>query len=629
MTELSIIFPCYNEADRLPQLFDALENFKLTEVKLHYIFVDDCSSDESPSLIQDWLIKNESNISAKLIIKEINAGKGPAVVSGDAAAETNLRCFLDVDLSTPLECLGRAVDLSTKTNPDLVIGSRHCPGANLVLAQGPLRLALGRAFSFFTSVFHQSAFSDTQCGFKLWTKKFSESIVQKSETSRWSFDIAWIMQAEEKNYLIEELPVSWTNDERSKVSAVRDGILMARDVLRYRMIFGSRLVLGFSIAMFFVGLFMAMRSSNDMQIYLNKAWIPLANGITEIYEPLRKSQGGYYYSPLFALLGVPFSIFSTTLTKMLYYVLYVVMALCGWVYLKRLIRYTGFKFKSHTMIPTLFLIALMNNHFGQSLSGNVSAQVAALMMASGYFYFIGMRKTSAVLLALAINFKVYPAFLLLFFFLKRDFKFLLSCMVASVFCLALPAFFVGWNSNIQMHLDQIAALKAYGAQNDFGRVAFQSLTAASVRIARVFIVDEALVMRVIQFSGVAAVVAYWSYLKKYHQESKREFLVWIFSMLILGLIAPASWVHHFGFVYAPAILFVLGHIFSRDLGMRLSAPQVSLFYLFLVLYSFTTEGVVGNSFNNTLEQLNVPTVGLVALLASFLISVKAELRRIA
>jgi len=628
MQEISVIFPCYNEAERLPQLFDALEKFSIENTKLYYIFVDDASRDGSAKLVREWIESRGGQVSARLIAKEVNGGKGPAVVSGDAAATTELRCFLDVDLSTPLRFIEEALIRYRERAPELIIASRHVPGAELAEAQGLVRLALGRMFSFFTSIFHQSAFSDTQCGFKVWTTKFSREVVQTIESSRWSFDIAWIMQAESQHFLIEELPVTWINDDRSKVSAVKDGIKMAKDVLRYRVLYGSKVLLVLSLLMFFVGLSMAMRSSNDMEIYLMKAWIPLSRGITDIYEPLRSSQGAYYYSPLFALIGVPFAFLNVTVAKIVYYFLYLALALCGWIFLKRLIRYSGFNFRLHSCIPIIFFVAIMNSHFGQALTGNISAQIAALMIASGYCYFVGMRKTSAALLALAINFKVYPAFLLLFFFLRRDFKFLWSCFVASVVCLVLPAFVVGWEANILMLSDQIASLKAYGPQNDLGRLSYQSLTAMFVRGARATSLDEGMMIRVAQAVGIISVVWFWTKLGTYSGSAKRGVLVWIFSMLVLGLIAPASWVHHFGFVYSPAILFVLGHIYS-DNEKRWRSAEARFFMAFVLLYSFTTEGLMGKSWNDTLEAWSVPAIGLLALAVSYVISAQKEIQRAA
>ncbi len=614
MQELSIIFPCYNEADRLPRLFEVLEKFSIKDWSLHYVFVDDASSDSSLELIKTFK-KLHSQLSVEIVAKKVNEGKGPAVQSGDAVATTNLRCFLDADLSTPMETIPDALIRFEDEKASLLIGSRHCPGAKLNEPQGALRYFLGRAFSFFTSIFHHSAFTDTQCGFKIWNKKFSDDIVQNSKPSRWSFDIEWIMRAEQQQLAISEHPVVWTNDGRSKVSAVGDGFRMACDVVKYRLVYGSRILLVLNVVFFVMGLSMAVRSSNDLLIYWNKAWIPMSHGVSQIYEPLRASQGGYYYSPLFALLGVPLAWLSESQLKISYYLIYVFLLIASWALLRRLMRYAGVKNRNPGIVYVILVFSLLNNHFGQALSGNVSAQIFSLMVFSGYAYFQGSKSFSAAMMALAINFKIYPAFMLLFFLLKKDFKFLIACAGFYLLYLLAPTLWVGWDQNIQMHLDQIATVKAFGPQSDFGRIALQSVAAAFVRAARFLGFNDALGMRAAQIIGTVAVVVFFLKIAGKKMLLGNAFFLWGFTLLVLGLIAPASWVHHFGFVYAPVIYTVLAVLFGDKTGLKriLSSQAGGSFFVFFLLYCLSTDAIIGTRLNDVLELWSVPVLGLLFL----------------
>lgn len=630
---VSVIVPCYNEAERIPSFFESLriwcnaqpgESFEAVEI----VFVNDASTDETALEIQNGIkCFEDSNldtfsVSFQILNQETNQGKGAAVHKGDSAATFPTRCFLDADLSTPLEELTPALNSFESQNADLLIGSRHVPGSDLVEPQGLFRILLGRCFSIFTSVFHSNAFSDTQCGFKLWRESFSNQVLDESTPSRWSFDMEWIIRCEAKALRVVEHPVSWTNDDRSKVSPIRDGVQMLFDVVKYRVLFGSAWTLLLSLVMIALGLGMALNVSNDFFVYVRKAWEPMAMGSLEIYEPLKKSQGGYYYSPLFAILGVPFAWLigfgGDGVGQFAYYLFYCILSLCALVLVKRVLRYSGWKLATSTLSGIVFLVFIMNNHYGQAISGNISAQVTALIVLSFYLYFYKYTKLSAFVLLLAVNFKVYPVFLGLYFLLLKDWKYLIWGTVFGLAFLVAPALFVGWEENLWLHQQQIQSLINYGPQNDFGRLPYQSFPAALIRLFRFLNVElglslsESLAMRIGQFSGVALAVLFaWRFgLKTAKQRSFYFFVL----LAIMGLITPASWVAHSGFAYAPLVVLLIGFCLRRSPDENVTDTERKkvklLFGSFVLLYCFTTQGVLGRPLNDLLEYWSIPTLGL-------------------
>lgn len=642
---LSVIVPCFNEAERIPFFFESLHKWHQSLgtaafESIEFVFVDDASKDETLELIQSGIdtfqLSTQASVggglplSFKVLKQKRNQGKGAAVHAGDQSASFSRRCFLDADLSTPLEELAPALKSFEENKLDLLIGSRHVPGSRLEEPQGLFRILLGRCFSIFTSIFHSNAFSDTQCGFKFWNEEFSSRVLRKMKPSRWSFDMEWIIRAESLNLKIAEHPVLWRNDERSKVSPIRDGIQMLADVVKYRVFYGSRWTLGLSLMMFVLGLSMALNVSNDFLIYLRKAWEPMASGSLDLYEPLKKSQGGYYYSPLFALLGAPFAWLAEwggdSLAKLFYYLFYCVLSLCAFVLVKRVIRYSGWRISTFTWAGILFLIFIMNNHFGQAISGNINAQVTAIVLLSFYLYFYRFRKLSAFFLLLAVNFKVYPVLLGLYFLLLKDWKYLAWGAVFGVLMLLAPAIAVGWEENFWLHQQQILSLTNYGPQNDFGRLAYQSFPAALVRLFRVinaewgWALNESWAMRIGQFGGLfIALVFAWRF--RLDTQKKRTFYFFVL-LAIMGLTTPASWVAHSGFVYAPLVILLMGvslqGVSTAEGATSLqSRRQINtLLAAFIILYCFTTQGVLGRPLNDLLEFWSIPTLGLCFLLAA-------------
>jgi dolichol-phosphate mannosyltransferase len=98
MKNLSIIIPCYNEEDSIPQLITKLEELQKklpVQYDTTFIFVDDGSSDTT----YDLLDKNRSIFPNCLIIRhEVNRNLGAALKTGiQAAPYSDLLAFLDSD----------------------------------------------------------------------------------------------------------------------------------------------------------------------------------------------------------------------------------------------------------------------------------------------------------------------------------------------------------------------------------------------------------------------------------------------------------------------------------------------------------------------------------------------------
>ncbi len=94
--ELSIIIPCYNEADTLDELHEQLTN-KLKEEKITYelIMVDDGSTDSTMEKLNN-ICKTNKNV--KVISFSKNFGKEAAMLAGLQNASGNYISIMDADL---------------------------------------------------------------------------------------------------------------------------------------------------------------------------------------------------------------------------------------------------------------------------------------------------------------------------------------------------------------------------------------------------------------------------------------------------------------------------------------------------------------------------------------------------
>ena len=139
----SIVIPCYNEESTLPYLAKTLERleFELSDSwRPQFVFVDDCSSDETWATMQS-IFGPKSN--CKLVRHEVNSGVSAGILTGIRAADHETVASMDCDCSyDPLELkrmlplLSDDVDLVTASpyHPDGKV--KNVPGWRLLLSKG-------------------------------------------------------------------------------------------------------------------------------------------------------------------------------------------------------------------------------------------------------------------------------------------------------------------------------------------------------------------------------------------------------------------------------------------------------------------------------------------------------------
>ncbi len=171
---LSVVFPMYNEANRLFRTFKDIEKFKkLNFIKdIEYIFVDDGSTDNSIKKINDFF-KNKKNFNFKVVKIKTNTGKGYALKKGVIKAKKDWILTLDVDISVSLLQIKKWINKKLINNKNVVyFGSRNLKNSDIEFKFH--RKILGIIFSFLLNILFNINIKDTQCGFKLYKKKNSK-----------------------------------------------------------------------------------------------------------------------------------------------------------------------------------------------------------------------------------------------------------------------------------------------------------------------------------------------------------------------------------------------------------------------------------------------------------------------
>ena len=119
MIKLSILVPAFNEENTIIEILEKVSKVEIEGVKKEIIVIDDCSVDNTLSLLE----KNK-NLYDLLIRMKQNSGKGAAIKEGLKEATGNYILFQDADLEyDPLD-YKKLIEPVLRFNADLVIGSR-------------------------------------------------------------------------------------------------------------------------------------------------------------------------------------------------------------------------------------------------------------------------------------------------------------------------------------------------------------------------------------------------------------------------------------------------------------------------------------------------------------------------
>ena len=229
--QLSIVIPAYNESARIEHALDRV----LSCIAQHgwdaeVLVIDDGSRDDTAAIVQRWMNEHPR---LHLVQNPGNRGKGYSVRNGLLQAAGEIVLFTDADLSAPMEEAQRLLD-ALAAGADVAIGSRWMDRTRQTIHQPLYRQFFGRCFNWVTRTVMGLPYKDTQCGFKAFKRSAAQVIFRLQTIERWGFDPEILFIARKLRYHIQEVPVTWGHDERSRMSYLKDGIKMLEDMARIR-----------------------------------------------------------------------------------------------------------------------------------------------------------------------------------------------------------------------------------------------------------------------------------------------------------------------------------------------------------------------------------------------------------
>jgi dolichyl-phosphate beta-glucosyltransferase len=225
--QYSIVIPAFNESGRIPATLESVIScIRASAWDAEVIVVNDGSTDATAQLVREIARKAPE---IRLIENPGNRGKGYSVRNGILQAQGEIVMFTDSDLSAPIieaERLFAAI----AAGADIAIGSRWLESGRQTHRQPLYRQVFGRCFNLVCRMVMNLPFADTQCGFKAFTRSAAQTVFQLQTIERWGFDPEILFIALKRGYTIKEVPVSWAHDARTRMSYLRDGLQMLKEL---------------------------------------------------------------------------------------------------------------------------------------------------------------------------------------------------------------------------------------------------------------------------------------------------------------------------------------------------------------------------------------------------------------
>ncbi len=229
---LSVVIPAYNEGLRLPTMLEtAMPYLRGCGYRIELVVVDDGSHDGTGEAAR---LFDGTGLAIRVLRNERNQGKGFSVRRGVLESRGRYIVFCDADGSTSLTTLD-AYWPAVQAGARVVIGSRHLPASRIVRAQPWTRRQMSGTFRWLGNRILVHPVSDIMCGFKLFDAEAAQAIFSRLRLTQWAFDAELLFIAQHLGFRIAEVPVIWTNDDRSRVRLSVDSWQAFAGLIRIRL----------------------------------------------------------------------------------------------------------------------------------------------------------------------------------------------------------------------------------------------------------------------------------------------------------------------------------------------------------------------------------------------------------
>jgi glycosyltransferase involved in cell wall biosynthesis len=231
---LSIIFPVYNECNRLEDCVSRVEAYLSKEFQsVEIIIAEDNSTDGSYDIARRIAASDRNVV---LLHNEHRLGRGSSLAAAIRRSRGEYVIYMDVDLATDIGNIRRLVE-GLQRGAVVSTGSRLMRDAN---ASRPLaRDVASRAYNFLVRLLMGSKLYDHQCGFKGFNRTAVLPLLDLVRDNHWFWDTELLVICQRRGLKVDEFPVTWlhnggNNLNASKVRVLKDAKDMGARLLKLK-----------------------------------------------------------------------------------------------------------------------------------------------------------------------------------------------------------------------------------------------------------------------------------------------------------------------------------------------------------------------------------------------------------
>jgi glycosyltransferase involved in cell wall biosynthesis len=222
---LDIVFPAYNEQDRIGRTLDAYRRACPDRGVRFLVALDSCS-DRTADIVRDHGARD----GRVKLIEYPRLGKGGVIAATFERSDAELVGFVDADGATPPDEMLRLA--RTAHHADGAIASRRHPAAVLPARRPLTRQITSAGFAAVVRRVMRLPYADTQCGAKVLRREVVEDVLPRVGTRDLLFDVELLAAAGERGWRIVEVPTVWIDQEGSRVRPVADTRRMGVSLMR-------------------------------------------------------------------------------------------------------------------------------------------------------------------------------------------------------------------------------------------------------------------------------------------------------------------------------------------------------------------------------------------------------------
>jgi glycosyltransferase involved in cell wall biosynthesis len=223
---LSVVMPAYNERATIEEIIGRV---LAVPIRVELLVVDDCSKDGT----REMLAEMAPRLGFRLILQDVNQGKGAAVRRGIDAATGDVIVIQDADLEYSPEEYPELLDLLVRGKADAVFGSRFIGRHRCFLFTHYLANLF---LNLVTNILYNTTLTDMETCFKAVRADLMKSLDLKSK--RFGIEPEITAKLFKKGARVYEVPITYEGRDYAEGKKItwKDGFPALWTLIKFRFV---------------------------------------------------------------------------------------------------------------------------------------------------------------------------------------------------------------------------------------------------------------------------------------------------------------------------------------------------------------------------------------------------------